>query len=211
LKKLEVQIVKISNNLFSVLLILILLIGLRVPAYADDSRPSQWAEESVEVAILFELVPQNLQSQYTQPITRAEFAALAVTLYEFWHGEISGRSHFIDTNDMNVQKAAYIGVVSGVGNNMFSPDAHLTREQAATMLSRLATIMGVTLPSQSPTFADNDTISQWAFASVGQIQYAGIMSGVGNNMFSAQGAYTREQSIVTIVRLMEYILGSVFG
>ena len=87
---------------------------------------------------------------------------------------------------MNVQKAAAIGVVSGVGNNRFDPDAQLTREQAAT-------------------FADNDSVSSWALEQVGHVQAAGIMSGTGGNMFSPKQPYTREQSIVTILRLFDLV------
>jgi len=55
----------------------------------------------------------------------------------------------------------------------------------------------------TPTFADNEEISSWAFEAVGQMQASGIMGGIGNNMFSPSGEYTREQSVVTIMRLFD--------
>jgi len=171
------------------------------PQPSANPQPSSWAVEQVSAAISAGLVPQNLQSNYAQAITRAEFSALAVALYESINGEITGRVSFEDTTDINVEKAAAIGVVSGVGNNMFAPDTHLTREQAAVMLSRLTTVLGRPLASQPPTFADNSSISSWAIEGVGQIQAAGIMGGVGDNRFAPQDPYTREQSIVTIMRL----------
>ena len=58
--------------------------------------------------------------------------------------------------------------------------------------------------TMGPTFADNDTISEWAFAAVGKVQANGIMNGVGNNNFSPLTDYTREQSIITMVRMMEH-------
>jgi len=169
-------------------------------------KPTAWAEEQVTAAISNNLVPQDLQAKYTQATTRAEFAALAVALYEQVTGkEITERQTFSDTTDINVQKAAAIGVVNGVGNNMFSPDTGLTREQAAVMLSRLADAIGKPLAQQAATFADNGSIATWAIEQVGQIQAAEIMGGVGNNTFSPQGAYTREQSIVTIMRLYDVV------
>ncbi|MCL2420995.1 MAG: hypothetical protein FWD03_03985, partial [Defluviitaleaceae bacterium] len=54
---------------------------------AVDS-PSPWAEVQVNAAIANHLVPAHLQSNYTQAITRAEFCALAVALYESMIGEI---------------------------------------------------------------------------------------------------------------------------
>ena len=168
-------------------------------------RPSEWAIEQVNAAIAAGLVPQHLQSNYTAATTRAEFAALAVRLYENQRGEIRGRVTFADTNDVNVQKAAYIGVVLGVGNNRFAPNETLTREQAAVMLARLADAIGRPLPNVAPTFVDNHLIADWALAATGQVQVVGIMGGVGNNRFDPGGSYTREQSIVTIMRLFDFV------
>lgn len=168
--------------------------------------PSSWAAASVNSAVAAGLVPEALQSKYSSAITRAEFCSLAVALYEAVMGEeISGRSSFSDTTDINVEKIASLGVVSGVGDNKFSPDASLTREQAATMLSRLATAIGKPLTEQAPTFADNGSISSWASGAVGQVQVTGIMGGVGNNTFAPKDSYTREQSIVTVLRLYEVV------
>ena len=115
--------------------------------------------------------------------------------------EITGRSTFDDTIDASVEKMAAIGVVYGVGDNKFNPDAQLAREQAATMLARLAEAIGNPLPKTAPAFADNGSVSDWAFEAVGQVQAGGIMNGTGDNNFSPDEPYTREQSIVTILRM----------
>jgi hypothetical protein len=162
---------------------------------------STWAHEGITNAIAAGLVPQHLQSNYTQPTTRAEFTALAVAVYERVRGEITGRTTFADTEDVNVQKMAYIGVVGGVGDNRFAPNETLTREQAAVMLSRLSDAIGQPFPTEASAFADNNNASSWALASIGRVQAAGLMSGTGNNMFSPQQSFAREQSIVTFLRL----------
>jgi hypothetical protein len=152
-------------------------------------------------------VPQRLQTRYTQAITRAEFAALSVTLYEkLMKPIVPERNHFNDTTDVNVNKAADIGVVIGVGEGMFAPNDTLTREQAATMLSRLAAALEKPIPEAEPTFVDNNRISYWAFDAVGQIQAAGIMQGIGGNIFSPQDPYTIEQSITTMLRMHNYVV-----
>ena len=101
---------------------------------------SAWAFTEVEIADAHGLVPDALRDvDLAIAMTRAEFCSLAVTLYEKVTGtEITGRVKFTDTSDANVEKAAYIGVVNGVGDNRFDPDGSLTREQAATILARLA-------------------------------------------------------------------------
>ena len=168
-------------------------------------QPSSWAVEQVNAAVEAGLVPESLQAKYTQTATRAEFCALAVQLYETVTGsEITERATFSDTTDVNVQKMAGLGVVNGVGDGKFDPNGTLTREQAATILVRLADAMGHPLPQAGAPFADNASIGSWARDAVGRVKAGGIMDGVGSNTFNPKAAYSREQSILTILRLYQF-------
>ena len=176
------------------------------PANADG--PSSWAVPEVDRAKGLGLVPPELQSKYADAITRAEFCLLAVTLYENVTGTvITGRVKFTDTTDVNVEKAAYIKVVNGVGNDRFDPNGSLTREQAATMLARLAESVSKPMDISPATFADRASVEAWAIEAVGQCEAADIMGGTGNNQFSPKGAYQRQQSIATIMRMFDYLEG----
>ena len=190
---------------------LITVVVLSMPTTAMGDTLSSWAVSQVQTAVDLNLVPENFHSNYTKATTRGEFCALAVKVYEEVKGEITnyGSITFKDTKDINVEKAASIGVVSGIGNDMFAPNDALTREQAAVMLDRLAQVVGKPLPNQNPIFADNTSISSWALDSVGKVQRAGIMSGTGNNQFSPKAPYTREQSIITIKRAYDVLTGAV--
>lgn len=180
-----------------------------IPAVATEyskvsaaAGASSWAKADIMAAAELGLLPKNLQSSYKAPATRAEFCALGVALYETITGEeITGRAAFSDTSDVNVEKMAHLKVVNGLGDGTFGPNESLTREQAATMLSRLSESMGKPLAAAAPTFADNGSIAAWAYDAVGQMQAAGIMGGTGGNTFSPGTDYTREQSIVTFLRL----------
>ena len=168
---------------------------------AEGDLPSSWAAGQLSQAAVAGIVPDSFESRYTQAATRAEFCALAVRLYEKVTGEtITQRATFSDTTDFNVQKMAGLGVVNGVGGGKFDPGGTLTREQAATILARLAEAMGHPLPQAAPSFSDSAAISSWAAAGVGQVQAAGIMEGNGS-AFIPQSAYTREQCILTALRL----------
>lgn len=169
--------------------------------------PSSWAQEEVSQAIELGFVPENLQKGYTQPITRAEFCALAASFYESVTGSvIEERAEFNDTADINVQKIGGLGVVNGVGNGSFAPDALLTRQEAAAILSRLAAVLGHELPEGPVDYADSGKIAAWAVAPVGQIAAAGVMNGVGDNRFDPLSSYTREQAILTILRLNSKVI-----
>ena len=173
------------------------------PNYASHYRaPSGWAAESVNAAIAAGIVPETLQKKYASPITRAEFCALAANYYEKSAGKpITQTASFRDTSDPSVQKMAGLGIVTGIGDGKFNPNGLLTREAAAAILVRLSTALGNPPQKSAPTFDDNGSISGWAVESVGQCQAAGIMGSTGNNQFSPQGAYTREQSMMTLMRM----------
>jgi len=94
-----------------------------------------------------------------------------------------------------------IGAVNGTGDGAFSPNKNLTRQEAATILARLADYMDIELENGTLAFADNGKISSWAKDSVARISASGIMNGVGNNTFDPLSSYTREQAILTIIRL----------
>ena len=178
--------------------------GATPPVTAE--KPSSWAADSVNAAITAGIVPAPLQAQYTQATTRAEFCALAVALYETATGrEIRERASFNDTSDINVQKMGGLGVVNGISEGIFAPDQKLTREQAATMLARLAAVIGKPLAGQRSSFADSGNVSSWAADAVGQMQASGIMSGVGDNLFAPTDDYTREQSILTMMRMYDMV------
>ena len=183
------------------------LASLPVPPTPPPTAPnlataSEWARGSINDAFALRLIPVELANHYSENATRAEFTALAVALYETVTGrEITGRMHFNDTNNINVQKMGYLGIVTGIGNGNFNPNGTISRQEAAVLISRLAAAVGHPLPAAAPTFADNALIQPWATDSVGLMQASGIMGGVGNNLFSPNGSFTREQSIITMLRL----------
>ena len=175
---------------------------------------SGWAHAELNRAVAAGLVPQALQNNYTSNITRAEFTALAVLLYEtITNREITGRVTFSDTSDINIQKAAYIGIVSGTGGGNFSPNMQFNREQAAVMIVRLFwaihNYLGTDflamfdMPYLPTILTDYGQISPWASGYVTSAYVLGIMGGVGNNLFNPQGTFTREQSIITVLRLFD--------
>lgn len=197
-----------KHRILSGLLALVLTLSILAVPGAAAGTPSSWAQESVSIAISKGLVPTALQDQYTAPITRREFCLLADALYTVVKGSAAPQTAtFTDTTDPAVLRMASVQVVNGVGNGAFNPNGQLNREQAATMLARLAAALGKPLADSAPTFADSGSVSGWAKAAVGQMQKSGVMGGVGNNLFSPAGSYTREQSIATILRVYNLVNG----
>lgn len=178
---------------------------------------SGWAGEEIHAAANQGLLPKNgLKNGYTQPITRREFAVLAVQAYE----TITGKTVPIDfeakdtvfadsIGDFPIAKAYNLGILTGYNTAESRADVEvgpgdlITREQAAAMLARLSEALGRPLsPVESLPFTD--AISGWAQDSVRKVYQAGIMTGTGAAAFDASGTYTIEQSIVTMTRISDW-------
>lgn len=168
---------------------------------------SDWAKEQVSKAAETGLVPDSLGSDYRVSVTRAQFAATAVKLYEAMSGQkapAAGESPFTDTSDPAVIQAQALGIVSGVGDGKFAADALVTREQAAAMLFRVYTKLGGNIPEVADTtFADNGKVSGWAKDAVAFMADKGIVSGVGDNSFDPLGNASIEQALVIALRMFD--------
>ncbi len=202
------------------------VLSVNAPAF----EASDWAQGELAKAEELGLIPEVLDgADLTADITRAEFAAVAVKVFEALSG-VSAipviNNPFIDTSDIEVLKAYNIGAVGGTSLTTYSPDDLLNREQAATMLTRvfkrvtlngwtLATDSQFTLPYEKPTaFSDDKDISDWAKDSVYFMVANNIINGVGDNKFAPKNVTsadeangyanaTREQALIIAVRMVE--------
>ena len=173
--------------------------GFIRPRFAEpDNTESEYINRALELGF----VPELMQAEYESNITRGEFCVLAVGLYEYISGEITGRIIFDDASDINIAKAAAIGIAAGVGNNKFEPDDWLSREQAAVMLARLAESAGLALPEREVSFDDSEDIASWAVGSVGSVTAAGIMQ--SGDSFAPKEPCTRGQAVAAVMRLFDY-------
>ncbi len=202
---------------------------------AVESNTSTWAKTEIEKADEMGLIPDSLKNvDLTKPITRAEFAAVSVKLYEKLSGvkaTPASINPFKDTNDQDVLKAYQVGITAGVSTDKFEPNTLLNREQAASMLTRAfkkAYVEGWTLANDGkfafnytmpPKFKDDTKISDWAKPSVYFMVTHGIISGVGDNNFAPKvstpaelaanyASATREQALAISVRMTEKLTES---
>ena len=181
---------------------------LDLPKDQTTDVPSDWARNGILFADSRLLVPESFHNRYKEPATRAEFCELAVNLYEKHKGEITGRKTFTDTNDVNVEKMAYVGIVTGINKDIFAPDEKITREQAATMVLRLAMALDAMVDTGLYTAFDDVDQNHWACPAIAGAWMHGLMAGVGNKRFDPKGLFTKEQSILTMTRIENKVYDS---
>lgn len=173
--------------------------------FFNENKAPSVSKSPVELANELYLIPDELNKDFGKVITRAEFSQLAVMLYEKLNGPIIPTITFTDTNNINVRKAATIGIVSGVGNGRFNPHGELTREQASKIVDLLANTLGLIPKNGALTYADNNKISEWAKPFVASVGANKLMTGEPNNLFNPKGNYTRTQSIITLMRIYDAV------
>jgi len=92
------------------------------------------------------------------------------------------------------------GYVSGVGDQLFAPDASVTRAQFAAFLVKC---LGIALPTaQTPVFSDVPP-SHWAYAFISAACQNGLISGVGDGLFDPDTNITREEMAVIVVNALK--------
>lgn len=177
---------------------------------SNGAEVDGWAKDQVNEAISSALVPNTLGPDYRTNITRAQFAAVSVRLYEAMSGTFApaaAGNPFTDTNDPAVLQAAELGFVYGVTETSFEPNRLVTREQAAAMLARVHTKLGGKIPEVAATaFADDSAIGGWAKDAVAFMSGYGIVSGVGDNKFNPGGSATIEQALSISLRMYNNLM-----
>ncbi len=94
-----------------------------------------------------------------------------------------------------VEALASRGILNGVGNGRFAPEASMTRAAFAILMVRA---LGLT-PSRSGTFTDVDNAA-WYAPYIDTAARYGIIRGVGDGRFDPTGTITRQQAAVMTAR-----------
>lgn len=175
------------------------------PGNAGD-MPSGWAAAEVEEAVAFGLVPESLQSGYQNPVTREEFCQLACSLLTVKgiglpQEDSENPNPFTDSDSESVYALSRLGVIDGRGNGIFDPDAAITRQEAAKLLSNTAGVLGLAHTEIWFEYSDAQEADDWAQPFIQEASNLGVMLGVAEGIFDPLGTYTREQSMITMLRL----------
>ena len=98
------------------------------------------------------------------------------------------------------------GIINGVSDTAFAPNANITREQIAAIMFRYAKYKGT-----APTgvwairldYADTEDISDWAAEAVMFCKLKGIMQGKDGNLFAPKANATRAETAAILERYLQ--------
>ena len=103
-----------------------------------------------------------------------------------------------------VSWAASAGLVSGMPDGRFAPDAGVTRAQLVAMLYRYSAYSGASVAAGSGirTYADWRQVGAWCRESLSWAVGTGLLRGKPGNRLASSGVVTRAEGAVFLQRLL---------
>ncbi|MGI6205200.1 MAG: S-layer homology domain-containing protein [Anaerovoracaceae bacterium] len=144
-------------------------------------------------------------------VTRAEYVTMIASAEGADTSEYS-QSSFNDVDSDSwampyIEWAADNGIVSGMGDGNFDPDASITRQDIAVISERYLEYKNVTVTEKKDisVFSDSSSISEYARDSVENMYSRGIMQGIGENTFSPLTDASRAEAATVTSGILQAI------
>lgn len=185
------------------------------PSFADVAKDA-WYREFVDVCAFYQWMYGYEDGKFhpEDNMTRAMFVSVLYRMdndEEFLAHKDEYERPFDDVpkDAWYADAALWAGVndiVSGTSAGVFSPNAPLTREQAAAIFARYANkrLKLWTNVQGTVTFPDQAKISDWALAAMQWLKQTGILSGDEQGNANPKGKLSRAQCATLLFQLSDY-------
>ncbi|WP_110933885.1 S8 family serine peptidase [Paenibacillus bouchesdurhonensis] len=170
---------------------------------------SSWAAADI-TALANKFIIQGTSAEAFSPnnnLTRAEFTSLLVRSLGL---QAAGAVTFSDVSSTawyadDVAAAYEAGLIQGTGQDKFSPNAYVTRQELSTILARALKLTGTELKISNPSikaYKDEASIAGYALENVKTLSAAGIISGdhSDNGQSFQPNAPTTRETVASALR-----------
>ena len=168
-----------------------------------------WAEDAIYDLVERGIVKGTSETTFSpsQAVTRADFAILLVRAF---HLTGSASENFFDVSTdayyaSEVATAKASGIIEGIGDNRFAPEAAITREDMMLILKRVLEKTGKPLAAADlnvlADFLDGAQVSPYARPAAAQMVSEGLIVGSGGYLHP-QGLTTRAEAAVLLQRIL---------
>ncbi len=177
-------------------------------AFTDMGRHA-WAEQAAKVLVAKGIIESGGSTfRPDAKATRAEFIAYLVRSLGLTATVNNNFSDVAKDNpyyrEIGVAKA--LGITSGTGNNQFSPDGEILRQDMMVLVDRALSTAGIGLADAGDdvlkAFSDNEAVAPFARNSVTKLVAKGIIKGSGNAI-NPNHAVNRAEAAAIIYRLIK--------
>ncbi|WP_336776091.1 S-layer homology domain-containing protein [Paenibacillus sp. MMO-58] len=180
------------------------------PSATFKDVEKHWANESIKRAVQLGIVNGYSDGTFKPDgvINRAEFTAMISRALKL-KAPVDGTTvNFSDLTSIPawakpfVEQAAASGIISGYADESFRPAQEISRTEIAVMVVKA---LGLPLePTASLTFADANSVPEYAKAAVATAMKYGLFQGKGNNKFDPTANATRAEALTLILRALDF-------
>lgn len=175
----------------------------------SDLDGAEWAKEAIENLYQKGIVNGVGEKKFApnNGVTREQF--LVMIMRAFGIAPEEGENLFADVTvgayyADYVNTAKKLGLINGVGENIFGVGKNLSRQDLAVIVKNIVDYLEIQLEKTSDVnFADGDEIAEYAKAAVTELSGAGIINGFEDNTFRPSLYCTRAQSAKIIYELLK--------
>ena len=177
-------------------------------AYADIAG-FDWAEKEIETLAMKEVV-NEIAGGFApgENITRADFAGFLIRTLGLT-ADASSTFDDIDPNHYYAKEIAMgkaLGILTGVGNNLYNPDEAISRQDVMTICSRgmeIAKTLDTTgALVRLDSFKDKDLFADYAALHASKMVIENIVKGNPDGTINPLGNTTRAEAAVMMYRIM---------
>lgn len=166
----------------------------------DDVTTEHWASAYIDTLYKDGVISGVSASKFEPEsnVTREQFVKLIVTALKL--NTVGSDAPFNDV-DKNEWYADYVNIaynsdiIKGISNDEFGVGLNITRQDIAVMTANALKVLDYNFNNDGDlTFADSESISDYAVESVRLLKNSGILNGDENNAFNPQANATRAEA-----------------
>lgn len=160
-----------------------------------------WAVDFIHKADSLGLVIESMREDMKASATRLEFVEALIKAIEYKKTIKDYENEAVsDTTSIAVKKAYKLKLLTYNEDKTFGPDRKITREEVAVILDKLASIFKI--EDKFENKLTYNEASEWALASIDSVVKKGLLLGDNKQRFNPKKNMTRQEVLVTVLRLI---------
>lgn len=168
----------------------------------SDIGSVSWARDAINGLADAGIINGKTDTEFApnDNVTRAEFAKILMGVFGLTSdafttssfGDVPTDAWYFDY----VETAYNLGIINGVDDGVFAPNANITRQDMCVMVVRAAEVSGKSIAAvnEAKVFTDEAVIADYAKSAVTTLQTGGIVDGVTDTTFAPLDNATRAQA-----------------
>ncbi len=160
-----------------------------------------WAVDFIHKADSLGLVTESMREDMKAATSRLEFVEALIKAIEYKKTIKDYENEVVsDTSSIAVKKAYKLKLLTYNEAKTFGPDRKITREEVAVILDKLTSV--IKFEDKFENKLTYNDASEWALASIDSVVKKGLLLGDNKQRFNPKKNMTRQEVLVTVLRLI---------